>query len=83
MKVKGRVLVKGHGLINEGTGYEPGWPPEAYLRRFWTMAHDRGGVAVCWCGAISDPLPSDAARKRWHRDHKANLMGGNPTPDPA
>ena len=28
------------------------------------------GRARCSCGAESPPLDSDAARKRWHREHK-------------
>jgi hypothetical protein len=28
------------------------------------------GAAVCSCGWRSAVLDSDAARKRWHRDHK-------------
>ncbi|GGM27981.1 hypothetical protein GCM10011608_11030 [Micromonospora sonchi] len=29
------------------------------------------GPAVCSCGAISGPLTSANARKRWHAEHKA------------
>lgn len=66
-------VVAGHGLINEGDGYPPGYPSEVYLRRYWTMPHALSGVGVCRCGAISEPLPSNAARKRWHREHKAAI----------
>lgn len=32
------------------------------------------GYARCACGAMSpDPLPSLAARRAWHRNHKENL----------
>jgi hypothetical protein len=67
-------VIPGHGLINEGVGYEPGHSAEKYLRRYWTMPHDVNGVAVCRCGMTSPPLPSNAARKRWHKDHKASLL---------
>lgn len=30
----------------------------------------RTGRALCECGAESPVLPSTAARKRWHREHK-------------
>lgn len=54
--------IAGHGLRHEG--------------RHWTAAgYVSGGMApgVCECGEKSAPLPSAAARKRWHRDHKAEI----------
>jgi hypothetical protein len=65
--------IKGHGLVNEGVGYPPTELPETILRRYWCMYHDQNGVALCRCGAVSDPLPSNAARKRWHREHKRQI----------
>jgi hypothetical protein len=53
----------GHGLRHEG--------------RYWTgLRYVSGGMApgVCECGAKSDDLPSANARKRWHRDHKADVQ---------
>jgi hypothetical protein len=70
------TAIRGHGLINEGVGYSPSVPPETLLRRYWYSAHDVNGVAVCRCGAVSPPLPSNAARKRWHKAHKADVAGG-------
>jgi len=55
----------GHGLRHEG--------------RHWTAAgYVSGGMApgVCECGAKSPELPSAAARKQWHRDHKADIRAG-------
>jgi hypothetical protein len=31
------------------------------------------GPAVCSCGETSDELPSDNARRRWHRNHKQTV----------
>lgn len=53
------TLLKGHGLRHEG-------------RHRTSAGYVAGGMAPgkCSCGEKSDPLPSAAARKRWHRDHK-------------
>ena len=55
--------VKGHGLLHEG--------------RYWNgLAYVSGGMAhgICSCGAGSEPLPSALARKRWHREHKTDII---------
>jgi hypothetical protein len=51
----------GHGLRHEGRHWVPG------------VGYTAAGTApgICECGAESEPLPTAAARKRWHRDHKA------------
>ncbi len=72
--------VRGHGLLNEGTGYKAGQPIDIYLTRLWLAAHDVAGVGICRCGAVSDPLPSDAARRRWHREHKLAVLAGRVAP---
>lgn len=33
------------------------------------------GRALCYCGEMSDPLPSAYARRNWHRLHKAKMAG--------
>ena len=66
--------IKGHGLVNEGVGYPPGLDGLTIIRRAAFIAHDPTGVGVCACGAKSDPLPSDAARQRWHREHKQAVL---------
>jgi hypothetical protein len=55
----------GHGLRYEGRYYAPG------------SGYRSGGMApgTCECGAKSEPLPSAAARKRWHAGHKADIRG--------
>ncbi len=40
-----------------------------------------GPAGRCSCGATSQPLTSDAARKRWHADHKAEMRGPRAVPD--
>ena len=34
------------------------------------------GHACCSCGAVSPHLSSGAERKRWHREHKAEVRRG-------
>ena len=54
-------VLKGHGLFAEGrvlAGYGWGSGP---------------GRGKCSCGALSETLPSTAARQRWHKEHKAEV----------
>lgn len=53
--------IRGHALRNEGRAFHAG---DRVFR----------GRAVCECGTQSEPLESDAARKRWHRQHKAGVL---------
>jgi hypothetical protein len=56
------MRVKGHSLLHEG--------------RYWDgLTFVAGGMAPgrCSCGQASEGLPSAAARKRWHREHKAKI----------
>lgn len=55
----------GHGLLAEGAGFRE----DGVRLRPYTVGGP--GRARCACGAMSDELPSAAARKRWHRVHKA------------
>lgn len=55
--------VEGHSLRYEG--------------RYWNgLAYASGGMAygMCSCGKRSELLPSAAARKRWHREHKTDII---------
>ncbi len=47
----------GHTLPNEG---------RIYVNSYRQLI----GPAVCSCGDQSEDLPSDSARRKWHRDHK-------------
>ena len=62
MDLKGKTLVKGHALLFEG---------EALGNRFNRTGP---GVGGCTCGVHSEELPSRAARKRWHKEHKAGVL---------
>lgn len=56
------LRVAGHGLIDEG------WP---FIGTKIRASRRNGpGMGKCECGQMSDLLPSTAARKRWHKDHK-------------
>lgn len=53
--------IRGHGLLREG--------------RTGSSRHSvSSGQATCECGERSPELPSTAARQRWHREHKAELV---------
>jgi hypothetical protein len=54
----------GHGLQAEGKPYTIAG---SELIRVQCGRHGRG---LCSCGAASEVLPTDAARKRWHAAHK-------------
>jgi hypothetical protein len=62
--------VAGHGLQFEGRTAEAYLPPDIG----WRLTDEPNGQAVCECGAWSPELPSTAARKRWHAQHKADLL---------
>ena len=57
------LLVTGHGLVRGGA------PFTAEGR----SATGRTGHGRCSCGETSPVLESNAARKRWHADHKADV----------
>lgn len=63
--LRGKTLVKGHSLLDEGAPFD-----QRGTRR---DPDARGGLgyAKCSCGAMSPYLHSDRQRKAWHRDvHK-------------
>jgi hypothetical protein len=62
MSMVGKTLVKGHTLLFEGQA----------LGR----SHDRcgRGIGGCTCGERSEELPNRASRKRWHKQHKAEVI---------
>lgn len=57
--MKANTRLAGHELRNEGRVYDP----HGYVQST--------GVSRCSCGDLSPVLESAAARKRWHREHKA------------
>lgn len=58
----------GHELKREGGAYDSKGVP-LYGRR-------QTGRGKCSCGATSDVLQSNYARKRWHTGHKDKIRGG-------
>ena len=63
MSNRGKTLVKGHVLLFEG---KPCGNTIYQLRGF--------GFGKCSCGLSSERLGSNAARKRWHKQHKADVL---------
>ncbi|GAA2347487.1 hypothetical protein [Dactylosporangium salmoneum] len=60
--------VAGHGLLREGAIYdENGHLPHGAVVR------SGPGRGKCECGSLSEVLPSTAARRRWHADHKGEV----------
>lgn len=58
------TIVPGHGLQFEGRAYDDD--------ARWVL-YGKTGRGLCSCGELSPVLPSIAARKRWHREHKAEV----------
>lgn len=73
-----QLLVPGHTLVREGKPFRSQdcddcqWqgPPERTFR--YTAAG--WGHGRCTCGQESGHLPSANGRKRWHREHKLNVL---------
>ena len=70
----------GHGLQYEGRACIPDGEGGFILA---STKSNYAGRALCSCGEQSDILPSDAARKRWHRAHKEAVHAGQVTASPA
>ncbi len=71
--------VKGHTLRNEGISRFVSKDCTDDLCRFWAPRRSeappegRDAHARCSCGAESEHLPSQGARRRWHAAHKAEV----------
>lgn len=73
-----QVLVRGHTLLFEGDAFGSKGGP--------ALGRPTGaGSGKCSCGALSGELANRAARKRWHREHKlevvAQMEGRDETPE--
>lgn len=64
--MRGKTLVKGHTLLFEGQAFGS---DGKLLPRYPSM-----GMAKCSCGMLSESLDSNAARKCWHKQHKAEVL---------
>lgn len=60
------LRVPGHALQHEGKPFNWGEYYQGWVRVYGGP----NGVGLCECGETSSLLGSDAARKRWHREHK-------------
>lgn len=66
----------GHGLANEGAAYAVAGcelPDGGVVHSHRLPVGTREGHARCSCGVFSGHLPSGGQRKKWHRDHKADV----------
>lgn len=61
-------FIVGHGLQREGAAHD--------AFGFFLGREVREGFGLCACGALSSLLPSIAARKRWHKEHKEAIGRG-------
>lgn len=71
MSERRKTTLKGHSLVNEGKPYA--FSDEGN----WLRCDGTAGRGLCSCGKPSPIFTSDAARKRWHRDHKDQVRGGS------
>jgi hypothetical protein len=61
------MIVKGHALLREGTAHD------AEGGNYFGKGY--AGYGFCQCGARTPKLvASNAARRRWHRQHKADVF---------
>lgn len=67
MSAVGKTQLRGHGLLCEGRPFAV-WVTGAEVPTFLGPSGD--GVGLCSCGAHSDVVPTNAARRRWHNEHK-------------
>lgn len=67
--------MKGHGLMHEGAAFRlvVDKTGQAEVRRVNWRGVGGVGRAYCACGHLSDYLPSGAARRRWHKEHLAEV----------
>jgi hypothetical protein len=56
------IILNGHSLYREGH-------PAGF-----SLGYTGIGKGKCSCGALSEDLPSNAARQRWHRQHKEEII---------
>lgn len=57
------MRVAGHGLRYEGRTHNA-----------YRGLGNGVGTGKCECGAESPDLPTTAARQRWHKEHKAEVL---------
>lgn len=65
-------FIRGHGLLVGGDPFTAAGRRKPY--RWPPPATSNVGHGKCRCGALSPELPTTAARKRWHKQHKAEVL---------
>lgn len=71
--------VPGHTLDFEGSAYlQPGCA-ECEVPHDGPSWLRRDGHGHCSCGAYSDHTQSKGTRKRWHRQHKGDVLASEAT----
>lgn len=70
----GKTLLKGHIMGDEGCARGD----DGMI--LWDAKGP--GRGKCSCGALSEILPTRAARKRWHREHKDAIRNPLTPPSP-
>lgn len=60
---RANTRISGHGLLHEGRVHSSG---------YWVGGAP--GIGECSCGKKSEELPTAAARRRWHKAHKAEVV---------
>lgn len=66
-------LVKGHALVAEGAAFDKEGDSAKRAKRVRYGTVRGRGRALCECGSVSPPLDSANQRKKWHREHKAEV----------
>jgi hypothetical protein len=66
-----------HTRVGHHTLEWEGAPHDKRGHRLFGEGRGAVGYGKCFCGVLSpDELPSAAARKRWHRQHKLDILAG-------
>lgn len=60
-----------HPLMNEGAAFDDDGNRKTFGLFVLGVAGE--GRAKCFCGEMSEVLPSASQRKAWHRQHKADV----------
>lgn len=75
---RGMTRIKGHHLLREGAPHDD----NGEVLSNWSFAYPYPrkvageGRGLCACGAMSVALPTAAARRRWHQQHKRDVRNG-------
>jgi hypothetical protein len=68
--------VSGHGLLHEGRPVLVAGCCGSLDNHCQRNHYDKIGHGICSCAALSPCEDTTAARQRWHRKHKAEVLTG-------